>query len=59
MHKKLLMLDLDGILNEYYGVFKENEIPPIKFGTENFLKSLIEDYELKIFTSRNKLIVSK
>ena len=52
--KKTILIDLDGVLNEYKGDFKPDYIPPMKAGADNFLKNLYKDYELKIFTTRNK-----
>ncbi len=60
MYKKLLLIDLDGVLNEYNGNFDENYIPPIKKGAKEFLAAFNKaDYEIKIFTTRNKLLTSK
>lgn len=57
--KKLILIDLDGVLNEYIGDYKENYIPPIKIGAKDFLENLSKNYKLKIFTSRNKLLTAK
>lgn len=57
--KKLILIDLDGVLNTYTGAFKPDFIPPLKDGAENFIKKLNNDYELKLFTTRNKILVSK
>ena len=59
MHKKTLFIDLDGVLNEYNGKFDEKYIPPIKNGAYKFLKNLSENFEIKIFTTRNRLLTSK
>ncbi len=53
--KKTLLIDLDGVLNEYKGNFDKGYIPPIKEGAKDFLKELSKDYEIKIFTTRNKI----
>lgn len=53
-YKKTLLIDLDGVLNEYSGKYDENVIPPPKEGADNLLKELAKDYSVKIFTSRNK-----
>jgi len=50
---------LDGVLNVYNGEYNENVIPPIKEGAFEFIKKLAEKYEIKIFTSRNILLVKK
>ena len=57
--KKTILVDLDGVLNTYSGKYDENFIPPIKEGAFEFIKKLAEKYEIKIFTSRKLLLVSK
>ncbi len=57
--KKTILIDLDGVLNEYTGKFDEEIIPPIKRGAKEFLKLLAEQYEIKLFTTRNRLLASK
>ena len=59
-YKKKIMIDLDGVLNNYT-FFKENDIPEIKDGAKEFLKKLYEQekYELFLFTTRNKILASK
>lgn len=57
--KKLILIDLDGVLNEYIGEYKYDYIPPIKNGAKDFLENLSQDYQLKIFTSRNKFLTAK
>ncbi len=52
--KKIVMIDLDGVLNNYSGNYDKNIIPPAKVGAEEFLEKLSENYELKLFTTRNK-----
>ena len=57
--KKTILIDLDGVLNEYTGGFDKNYIPPMKAGAKDFLKSLSENYEIKLFTTRNKILATK
>lgn len=57
--KKTILVDLDGVLNTYSGDFDENFIPPIRDGAFEFIKSLSDDYIVKIFTSRNLLLTSE
>ena len=57
--KKTILLDLDGVLNTYSGKFDEQVIPPIKDGAFEFIKNLSEDYKIKIFTTRNRLLASE
>ena len=57
--KPTIMIDLDGVLNTYTGDYKENYIPTIKEGADKFLIELSYKYTIKIFTTRNRLLVSK
>ncbi len=58
-YKKTVLIDLDGVLNKYTGGFDKDFIPPIKDGTKDFLLKLSVEFELKIFTTRNKILASK
>lgn len=40
MKKKTILIDLDGVLNEYTGNYDVNNIPRMKFGADEFLKIL-------------------
>lgn len=54
MFKKRILIDLDGVLNNYNGNYDENHIPEIKQGAKDFLKNLFDkNYELHLFTTRN------
>mgnify|MGYP003571436867 CR=1 FL=1 len=58
--KKKILIDLDGVLNEYgKEPFDEKFIPMIKTGAKEFLEKLSDEYEIKIFTTRNRLLTSK
>lgn len=57
--KKTLMIDLDGVLNQYTGNYDKNFIPPIREGAKEFLISLHDNYDIKIFTTREKKLVQK
>jgi len=58
--KKTILIDLDGVLNTYQGKFNPEDIPPIRAGAFEFIKDLYnEDFELKLFTTRNKILASK
>ena len=57
--KRTILIDLDGVLNEYTGGFDENYIPPIKTGVKEFVKKISEDFDIKLFTTRNKILASK
>ncbi|MCM1003099.1 MAG: hypothetical protein NC408_02020 [Candidatus Gastranaerophilales bacterium] len=57
--KKTILIDLDGVLNQYTGNFNQDFIPEPKEGVDIFLKKLTENYELKLFTTRNRILASK
>ena len=57
--KKIILIDLDGVLNTYTGKFDKDLIPPIKEGAKEFLENLSKDYIIKIFSTRNKLLTAK
>ena len=58
--RKKILIDLDGVLNEYgKEKFDENYVPEIKNGAREFVKELNKDFDLYLFTSRNMLIASK
>ena len=59
MCKRTLLIDLDGVLNEYSGNYNPNFIPTIKSGAFNFLKKMYSKYDLKIFTTRNSQLTEK
>ena len=44
--KKTILIDLDGVLNEYTGFFFFFFIPPIKFGAKVFFERLADCYEI-------------
>ena len=60
MHKKTLMIDLDGVLNKYTK-YDENFIPQIREGAAEFLSRLcsLNKYELVLFTTRPEKLASK
>ena len=57
--KKKILIDLDGVLNEYRGDYDENFIPNIKQGAKEFLEELSKSSELYLFTTRNLLLSAK
>ena len=57
--KKTLLIDLDGVLNEYTGNFDKNYIPTIKTGAKKFIERISNNFEIKLFTTRNKILASK
>ncbi len=58
-YKKTILIDLDGVLNNYNGCFNEKIIPDVKQGAYEFLQKLSLEYNIKIFTTRNKLLTAK
>lgn len=58
-NKRTILIDLDGVLNNYTGTFEQDFIPPVKNGAKEFLQELSEEYIIKIFTTRNKIITAK
>ena len=62
MYKPTLLIDLDGVLNQYGNEkYDENHIPDIKDGAKEFLEKLyaLNKYKLILFTTRNTLLASK
>ncbi len=57
--KRTLLIDLDGVLNKYSGNFDKNYIPEPKEGAKEFLEKLSQDFELRLFTTRNKILATK
>ena len=51
--KKLLLIDLDGVLNLYNGKYDANKISKIRPRTLDFIKKLHQDYRISIFTARD------
>ena len=59
-NKKKILIDLDGVLNEYgKEPFDENFIPEIKLGAKEFVKKLSEFGDLYLFTSRNLMLSAR
>ena len=59
-YKKKILIDLDGVLNEYgKDKYDEDYIPEIKNGAVEFLEKLSSDAELYLFTSRNLMLSTK
>lgn len=51
-YKKTILIDLDGVLNQYDGSYDKDVIPPIKYGAREFLEVLNEVFKIVIFTTR-------
>lgn len=58
-YKKVILLDLDGVLNTYNGNYNDDYIEPINKGALKLIKELAKNYKIKIFTSRNLLLASE
>ncbi len=55
--KKIICIDLDGVLNVYTGNYNKHLIPPIRTGAFQFIKKLSKDFRIVIFSVRDiKLI---
>ena len=60
MFAKKILIDLDGVLNEYgKEKFNENYIPEIKIGAYEFIEKLSNQGELYLFTTRNLMLATK
>lgn len=59
MQKRVILIDLDGVLNQYTGNFDKDYIPSIKEGAREFLIELSKTYTIKLFTTRNKILATK
>ena len=60
MYQKKILIDLDGVLNNYGDMkYDENVIPNIKEGADEFLKVLSKMGKLYLFTSRKLLLTAK
>ncbi len=59
MHKRTILIDLDGVLNTYTGAYQEGYIPPISSGAKEFLEGLAGDFDLKLFTTRPVQLAEK
>ncbi len=60
MFSKKILIDLDGVLNEYgKEIFDENYIPNVKIGAYEFLETLSRKAELYLFTTRNLMLSTK
>lgn len=57
--KKTILIDLDGVLNQYDGNFKADYIPPIREGAAEFVEKLANKFDLKLFTTRDKELAKK
>lgn len=53
---KTLLIDLDGVLNTYEGNYSEIEIAPPREGVKDFLEKVSKDYNIEIFTARDKAL---
>lgn len=60
MFTKKILVDLDGVLNEYgKKPYDENNIPKIKTGAKEFVQELRMLGDLYLFTSRNLMLSAK
>ena len=59
MYRKKILLDLDGVLNVYSGNYDPDKIPEIKNGAREFVEKLNKDFDLYLFTTREKSLSEK
>ena len=57
--RKKILIDLNGVLNDYNGEFDENKLPKIKEGAKEFLSELNKSADLYLFTTRNLMLSAK
>ena len=57
--RKKILIDFDGVLNDYDGNFNKNELPKIKEGAKEFIEKLNESADLYLFTTRNLMLSAK
>lgn len=57
--KRTIFIDLDGVLNNYTGNYNQNYIPEIKAGAKEFIIKLSQNFNIKIFTVRDKVLVNQ
>ena len=60
-YKPTILIDLDGVLNNYIGNYDKNFIPEINKDTKSFLEKMhsLDKYNLVLFTTRNLLLSAK
>ena len=56
---KKILIDLDGVLNDYCWNYDEKHIPKIKNDAKIFLKELSQIADLYLFTTRNLILSTK
>lgn len=59
MFKKKILIDLDGVLNVYNGKYEPDTIPDIKDGAREFVENLSKNFDLYLFTTREKTLSEK
>lgn len=57
--KKIISIDLDGVLNDYSGNYMSNTLAPVKKGAFEFLEKLSKNYYIEIYTVRNISLCKK
>lgn len=57
--KKTILIDLDGVLNNYKGNFKEDYIPAPAQGVNEFLNTLSKTFNIIVFTTRDCKFTAK
>ena len=58
--KRTILIDLDGVLNNYTGGYQEEYIPEIREGAREFIKQLYDEgFDLKLFTTKRADLAQK
>ena len=58
-NKRKILIDFDGVINNYKGEYNEHDSLQLADGAYDFIKELAEEYRVVIFTSRNLLQTSQ
>lgn len=56
---KTILIDLDGVLNNYSGNYIHGYIPPLRNGAREFLQLLSDNYKVVIFSTRDEILVKE
>lgn len=52
-YKKIISIDLDGVLNTYKGDYVKDKLSPMKEGADVFLRNLSQNFRIEIYTVRD------
>lgn len=54
---KTILVDLDGVLNEYDGQYVKDFIPPLRKDAREFLQLLSQSFKVVIFSTREEFLI--